>query len=402
MTFPWRSLLTTVSSKPLFLAQMFASGAGALGVVMAATVMPPSHFTTFSLLTLISLTCVGAARALLFQPALIEARNVNNAHVHVRVALLGAAGSSVGFVAAAAIVGVREPLWLAILSLGNVSPVIAEWLRIRGMTLDHRWDVMRGDVLRLVGTSFGPLILSLTADAKVFSLFINLTFLPTILYLAYRLPSVTTFLSPQRHWRPASSQLVDYLIGQAILPLPLVVLAGLGSSSYIGGIRIAQTLLGPLNLVFAASTMNFLVDGATRKSYLQPSSLIRHGRRVATSLSLLSASLVGTVLLILTVTHFSFRGADNRSLIVGTLLVGALAVVSGFSGIDALIMRLLGHHLAATLGRAALVAAAAMGYVLGYVSGGVDRSLITGFACAVVAYPLAFVLPAATLYRRYR
>jgi hypothetical protein len=381
---------------------MFTSGAGALGVVMAATAMTPGRFTMFSLLTLITLTCAGAARAVLFQPALIEARSKSDAHIHVRVALLGAACGSVGFVAAAAIVGVREPLWLVILSLANMLPVIAEWLRLRGMTLDQRWSVARGDAMRLVATLIGPLVLWLTTDAKVFSLFVNLTFLSTIIYLTSRLPRVAAHLSPHHYWRPASSQLVDFLIGQAVLPIPLLVLAGFGSSSYIGGIRIAQTLLGLLNLVFAASTVNFLADGATQGSLSKPADLIRHGRRVATILGVLSVVLVAIVLLTLFLTGFSFRGADNRSLIVGTLLVGMLAVTSGFSGIDAIMMRLLGHHSIATVGRAFLVAVTGVGYVLGYVIGGVDSSLIAGFACAAVAYPLAFVLPALIVYRRYR
>ena len=94
-------------------------------MVMAATAMAPGSFTTFSLLTLITLMTTGAIRAVLFQPALIATRSNRNAHIRLRLAMLGALVASVGFVAAAVVVGVREPLWLMILSLTNTLPVIA-------------------------------------------------------------------------------------------------------------------------------------------------------------------------------------------------------------------------------------------------------------------------------------
>lgn len=396
------SVVTRVPAQPLFLAQTFASGAGALAMVMAATAMPPGRFTTFALLTLVTNTCTGAVRSVLFQPALVETRNNRNAHLHVRVALLGALCASACFLAAAAGLGVREPLWLAILSLSNMLPVIAEWLRIRGMALDERWNVARGDAIRLATTVLGAPVLWLTTEAEVFFLLVNLTYLTTVVYLAFRLPRVSAHLSPLHYWQPAFSQFADFIIGQSVSTIPLLVLAGFGSSVYIGGIRIAQTLLGPLNLVLAASAMNLLADGATRDSHSNPADLIRHGRRLATILGVFSMMLVPLVLLALFLTNFSFRGADNRSLIVGVLLVGALAVTWGFAGVDCIIMRLLGHHSIVTVGRVFLVAVTGACYALGFVIGGVDSSLIVGFTCAAVATPLAFVLPASIVYRRYR
>ncbi len=396
------SAVVRVSAQPLFLAQIFASGAGALAMVMAATAMPPESFTTFALLILITFISTGAVRSFLFLPALIETRNNRSAHVHVRVALLGALFALVCFVVAAAVLGVREPMWLALLSLANTLPVISEWLRLRGTALDERWNVARSDALRLVATLFGAPVLWWTTTPEVFFLFVSLTYLTNVIYLAFRLPRVSAHLSPVRYWRPASSVLADFLIGQLVSTIPLVVLGGLGTSQYIGGVRIAQTLLGPLNLLMAATWTNLLADGATRDSHSNPADLIRHGRRAATHLSLLSMVVVPLVLSALVLTDFSFRGADNHSLIVGTSLVGLLAVMSGFAGVDAMVVRLLGHHSAATAGRAFLVGVTSTGYALGYVVGGVDSSLILGFACAAVANPLAFALPALIIYRRYR
>jgi hypothetical protein len=394
-------LARRIGAQPILLGQAFSSAAGALAMVLAAAAMPPSPFTFFSLLTLITVITTGAVRATLFQPALIEMRNNRNAHIHARSALVGAACAGAVFATAAAVLGVHEPLWLAVLGTTGTLPVIADWLRMRGIAMDHRWDAARGDAIRLAVTLAGPLVLWASADAKLFVLFVNLTYLTSLGYLWYRLPAVTSHVAHRELWRPASSQLLDFLIGQAVATIPLFVLGGLGSSVYLGGVRLAQTLLGPLNLVFAASTVNLMADGATRQSHSTGVNLIKRGRRLATKLSVLSLVLVATLIAFLYLTHFSLRGVDNLSLIVGTALVGVLAITSGFSGMDAIIMRLLGHHAIPTVGRTILVAVSALGYAAGYLAGGVDLSLIVGFVCAAVANPVAFVLPATGLYRRY-
>lgn len=396
------SIVTKVSAQPLFLAQMCASGAVALSMVMAAIAMPPDRFTTFSLLTLITFISAGAVRALLFMPALIEMRNNRNAHVHVRVALIGALCASVCFLIAAAVAGVHKPMWLVLLSLANTLPVVSEWLRMRGMALDERWNIARSDVLRLIATVSCAPVLWWTTEPEIFFLIVSLTYLTNVIYLGFRLPRVSAYLSPVLFWRPGTSLLADFLIGQLLAAIPLVVLAGLGTSQYIGGIRIAQTLLGPITLVMASAWTNLLADGATRDSHSNPADLIRNGRRAAVNLSLFSMVVVPLVLAALVVTNFGFRGASNHSLIVGTFLVGVLLIAAGYAGVDAMVLRLLGHHSIATVGRAFLVAVTGAGYALGYVVGGVDSSLIFGFACATVANPLAFVLPASIIYRRYR
>lgn len=398
---PLRKAFGLIRGQPLFLAQIFTSAAGAGAMVMAAAAMPAEEFVRFSLLTLITVTLVGAVRAVLFQPALIEMRQNNKAHIHVRTTIVGASAASVVFVAAAFVLGVRVPLWLGVFALTTTLPIFVEWLRLRAMALDERAAVARGDLLRLVATLFGPVVLSVSTDANVFVVFVNLTYLCTLVYLLVRLPAVSVHLSPLNFWRPASSQLADFAIGQVVSTIPLLVLGGFGPSQYIGGIRLSQTLLGPLNLVFAASTVNLLADGATRHTHAEPAELIRRSRWLAIRLSVLSAALVVILLLLLTSTGFSLRGTDNSSLVIGVALVGTLAVTSGFSGIDAIVMRLLGNHVIPTVGRVLLVVVTGVGYVWGYLAGGTDLSLVCGFIAAAIANPIAFVLPAGVLYRRY-
>jgi hypothetical protein len=390
------------TAQPLFLAQVFSSAAGALSMVMAASAMRPGQFTTFSLLMLATQLCTGATRSFLFQPALVETRNNSNAHIHLRVALLGAMCAGIGFLIVATVLGVHKPLWLATLSIANVLPVMTEWLRLRGMALNKRWHVARGDAIRLVTTLPGILVLWWTTGAEVFFLFVSMTYLTTVVYLASRLPRVSAHLSPRHFWRPASSQLVDFMLAQLVSTIPLLVFAGFGTSVYIGGIRMAQSLLGPINLVIWASAMNFMADGATQDSHSKPSDLIRRGRRLGWILAAFCFLTVTLAFLTLVLSKFSFRGADNHSMTVGVLLVGAYLFTAAWTYPDTIVMRLLGHHSAATWGRVGVIAGTGAGYAVGYVMGGVDLSLIVAFVASAVANPLAFTVPAATIYRRYR
>ncbi len=352
---PLKKITGLISDQPLLVAQMFMSASGAGAMVMAAAAMHADEFVTFSLLTLITVTLIGAVRSVLFQPALIEMRQNSDSHIHVRTALAAALVASGIFAVGAFALGVRQPLWLVVLALTNVLPIAAEWLRIRGMALDARVSVMRSDALRFVATVFGVVVLFFSTDALVFTLFVNLTYLTTIGYLALRLPAVSAHVSPLAFWRPASAQLADFTFGQAVSTIPLLVLGGFGPSVYIGGLRLAQTLLGPLNMVLSAAAVNLLADGATRESHADPRELIHRGRRLALGLGVLSPALVLVLLAFLMTTGFSFRGVDNHALVVGVALVGALFTTSGLGLIDTFVVRLLGHHAGPTVGRILLV-----------------------------------------------
>jgi hypothetical protein len=129
---------------------------------------------------------------------------------------------------------------------------------------------------------------------------------------------------------------------------------------------------------------------------------MRNGRRLATILALFCILLVALMFVALVATKFGFRGVDNRSLTIGVLLAGAFAFTTAWSYPDTIIMRLLGHHSTVTVGRAFVIAVTGAAFTFGYAIGGVDLSLIAAFVCSAVANPLAFVLPASIIYRRYR
>jgi hypothetical protein len=181
-----------------------------------------------------------------------------------------------------------------------------------------------------------------------------------------------------------------------------MVLGVLGESHYLGGVRLAQTLLGPLNTLFAAFTTNLFVDGVTRESYRDTGHLIRLGRRLMIQLAVVAGLFVPTIVIGLWITGISLRAVDNKSLIVGTALVGTLGILYNTSAVDAIILRMIGRNSLATGGRAVLAVASITGFGVGYVVGGVDGSLIAGFITSAVANPICFVVPASIVYRTYR
>lgn len=388
-------------NQPLLVAQAGSSAAGAAGIVVAAAMMTPRDFTALSLLTLVSMTAMGAVRAAVFQPALIEMRRDKGAHVSPAPAAVGAAFTGAVTGLAAFLFEVRDPLWLAAIAATSVLPVLSDWLRMRAMSLDFRWEVARGDWLRLAVTLLAPTVLWMSTSFELFFVFVNFTYITTFGYLWCRLPSVEERISLRSVWRPASSQLADYLVGQAVSTLPLLVFGALGDSGYIGGVRLAQTLLGPLNLLMAASASNLMSDGSTRESHAEDSDLIRESRRLAVNLTAVSFVLVAAILAFLSFSGLNLRGVDNYSLIVGVALVGCLALVSGAAGLDAFTLRLLGNHAIPTIGRVALVSATVCGYVVGFRAGGVDTSLVCGFVAATIANPIVFILPATLVYKRH-
>ena len=100
-------------------------------------------------------------------------------------------------------------------------------------------------------------------------------------------------------------------------------------------------------------------------------------------------------------TQFELPGVRSEPLLIGLILVGASTLGSGWAGVHAIVLRLLGRQGTVTAGRALLVRSALGAFGVGYYFGGVDLSLTAGFIAGAVASPLAFGLPSALIYRRH-
>ncbi|PVZ95894.1 hypothetical protein DDQ50_05360 [Amnibacterium flavum] len=387
-------------SRPLFVSQGFASAAGAGSMIFAAAYLDPGEFALFTLIALASTTLVGLVRAALYQPALIEQRRDPTALVPFRYAIIACAGAAAALAGAAAAFGVVDPLLLVLIGVSALFPTLHDWLRFRAIGIDRRWEPAVADGIRLALVLLSPLVLIAAPNAAIYQVFLGLSTALPFLYLRVRLPVLTVFARFADYRRAASLQLTEYVVGQFTSTVPLLVLGVLGSTPLLAGIRLAQTLLGPLNLVFTASTTGLIADGATRTTHAGVGSLVSRGKAVSRRLGFLSIGIVLVLALVVWLSRIDLNGVANTPLLAGLILVGIYTIGSRGATVHAVLMRLLGRHELATVGRTVLVVASLVAFALGYLLGGIDASLIAGFLAAAVVTPLVFSIPGERLYRR--
>jgi len=372
----------SVVTRPLVIAQVFWSLTGGLTMVLAAFLLEPSEFTTFALLTLLSNIATGFGRASVFQAALIHQRLDPNSFVPARVAAVLCLLTAVCTGLLARPLGVSTWSGALLIGVGALFPVAYDWLRYRAMGMDRRWPVAFADALRMMLTSL-VLILPF-ANPTAVSLqvyFTSACFLPFLL-LAFLVRGPKTYSPYITYARAAAWQLGDFTVGQFIVSVPLLVLGAGSAGSTVSGIRLAQALLGPLTLVFAATVSNLVADAATQQQFQSRLALIEKGIVLARTIAFNAMAFVLLISGAVAALDISIGAVGNQSLVLGLLLVGGYMVLTGWSGVHAMVMRLLNHQAAVTIGRVVIASITLLGFFIGYAIGGSSESVVVGFATA--------------------
>ena len=385
--------------RPLTIAQILSSAAGAVPMLIAALRMDPAAFTSFSIITLASVLAVGGSRAALFQPALIFQRTDSASLVPARYMLVVSSLSALAVAAIAISSTGAAPGEATIVGIAGAVPVFYDWVRYRAIGSSRRWAVAAGDGVRLVLVSATALPV-VTATPLPFMLVIGVS---CAIAAAVVLPQVPLRVGSYPYVRYRSSaawQTLDFVVGQFIVSVPLLVLAGSGADDLIGGVRLAQTLLGPLNLAFAATTTNIVADGATHVDYRQASTVIARGWRASIRLGILATAVVALLVAVIWFSGWAPAGVERADLLLGLVLVGVSTILTGWSGIHGIVLRVLDHQSAVTLVRIGIAAATTAGFLVGYALGGDEWSLILGFGANAISAPLLFVPVALFHYRR--
>lgn len=395
----WKGRLYALVNRPILVSQIFASVGGAVVMIIGAANMDISSFAIFSLLNLASNTLLGLVRVSVFQPALIAHRRDKNAITPLRYATVAVLCGVIGFFLLSFLIGRADLATTSLVAISVGLPILQEWLRQRCVIEGRRWLTAIGDGARLAAFPALVLMLGVPSPNLFQAMFHGSAMLSIVVMLPglRRLHEWTPFRS---YSRGALSQALDYAVGTLNSIVPLFILGALGGSAFIGGFRLAQTFLGPLNLLFAASRTTLLADGATKDSHRHDHDLIRHGSKLAAQLGLLAAGVVAVIIGGVWLFKVELSGVTNSALLFGLIGVGLVSATSGWSGIHTIIMRMFGKNGIVTAGRTILVIFSWAGFFLGYVLGGVDLSLILGFAVSAVLYPVVFVLPARRTYRR--
>jgi hypothetical protein len=360
-------------------------------MLIAAWAMAPAEFTQFALFTLISSLVLGLSTSGLFQPALINQRIERNSFVPLRYVAIPAAAASILYVIFALVVGVRNFLDVFLLSGSAVIPVYYNWLRYRAMGCNRRWIVAKADFVRLVLTASAVAVPALISNSVALqTYFAAATSLP-MLYLAAKLPRIGEWIPYRRYGRAAAWQLLDWVFASTLTAVPLLLLGSVSRSPLIGGVRLAQALLGPLNLAFAAATTNLIADGATRSELTAAHSIMARGILLGRQLMGLSLFIVTAMISFVYVTQIGLRGVATSSLIIGLALAGASAVTSAWTGVRGIVLRFLGWQARVTLARGVTAILTLGAFTVSYYWGGVNVSLISGFIALALTSPFALL-----------
>ena len=401
MSIPRRALgLTRFLRRPLTLSQALASIAGVGALVLAASQMEPREFAQFALFNLAFNLLTGLVRSGLYIPSLIARRRMPTASVPARYVVLAAAGTSLAMLGTIWALGVRDPTALALVAGSAAVPAWYDWLNNRAVSLDRRWDAVWGNLLRVLTVAAAAFSPALRTDSVYLQTYLAASLLVPVAFLLWRLPRVTVWVPYRAYARPAAWQLLDFVLGQSLNTVPLLVLGGAADSRPVAGVRFAQSLLGPLNLAFAAASTNLVADGATRAAYAADRTVIARGTRIGRVLNLLALGLVGLLTTVVWLTGFELKGVDNRSLLLGLALVGVSLTTTGWANVHAVVLRILNQQSRVTLGRALIFVLTATGFVVGFVIAGTTGSLVGGFLSLTIASPLVFLPMASRAYHK--
>jgi hypothetical protein len=358
---------------------------------MAASRMSPAEFTRFSLFALTGSILLGLNVAGLLQPALINQRQMSNSYVPFRYVLLTLLPAGTLFFACSWFLGVQNFAQLTVLCGSSCFPLVYDWLRYRAIGADKRWAVAQSDCMRLILTATALGLPSIVSSSVGLQAYLSTSTVIPAGFLVARLPRIRQWIPYRRYATAAGWQLLDFCVGQLLTALPLLILGAVSRSPLIGGVRLAQSLLGPLNLIFAAATTNLVADGVTKRELSTNGSVIWRGVLLGRFLAWVSLFAVLGVACLVYLTGFSFRGVSTGDLLVGVILVGSSAVASGWAGVHAVVLRLLNRQASVTLGRMLIAGATVSAFIGGYLFGGVDMSLVLGFVTVGIASPLVFL-----------
>ncbi len=394
--------LTRWFRKPLTVSQGLSSVAGAGALVLAGASMEPVEFAQFALFNLAFNLITGLVRAGLYTPSLIALRRLPSAHVPARYALLAAAGTSLAMLATIWALGVRAPRDLALVAGSAGVAAVFDWLYNRAVALGRRWDAAGANLLRVLLVGGIALVPQIRSDSVLFQTVLAASLVVPMSYLLWRLPRVREWLSYRNYARPAGLQLLDFALGQSLNTVPLLVLGTTSATGPVAGLRLAQALLGPLNLAFAASTANLVADGSTRPEYAEARAVIAGGTRIGRVLSLMALVLVGVLVAVVWATGFALKGVGNDALVLGLGLVGLSLVTTGWANIHAVVLRILDLQARVTIGRFVIALLTTTGFAVGYLANGTTTSLVAGFLTLTVVSPAVFITMAASKYRQLR
>src|SRR6185436_5077186 len=110
------------------------------------------------------------------------------------------------------------------------------------------WTATQGDLIRLLLIVVPLLSVTLRTDAITLQVYASASTAIPFIFMVARLPRLRRWEPYQSYRRAGGWQALDFAFGATLVAVPLLVLGAIGTSASIAGVRLAQSLLGPLNL----------------------------------------------------------------------------------------------------------------------------------------------------------
>lgn len=397
-------ILKRLAGQKIALSQAFYSAGSAVAVLGAAHQLSSSSFTRYSVLILSQTTLVGAARAGIYYPSLVERRYREADRLPVIPILAGLTiGTGLQFAFALAYLGsIAGPSLVA----GGTFLVLAyDALRHVQITADRDTSLLSADVARMAVLllSFGPMLAN-KGGTVAFALVSAVSVIPGVLLVTGRRQSGARIVVNRSWLRQSATQLAEFGVGQTLVVFPILVIATVAPSPGVGAFRLAQSLIGPMNLLFTAINLRQLTERATWSSS-DPREVLRSLRRAqfySVRLTALAVALTVILLLAVPIVQGLAQAVDPSDLFRAFVANGLLAIGGAMAGPFIVALRALRRSGVVLVSRIGLVSCTFTVYVAVASSSDTYAALLCGAIAAGLLYPIWFLSPAALMSYRSR
>ncbi|KQW48544.1 hypothetical protein ASC77_07280 [Nocardioides sp. Root1257] len=278
-------------------------------------------------------------------------------------------------------------------------------LRHVQITADRDTSLLSADVARMAVLllSFGPMLAN-KGGTVAFALVSAVSVIPGVLLVTGRRQSGARIVVNRSWLRQSATQLAEFGVGQTLVVFPILVIATVAPSPGVGAFRLAQSLIGPMNLLFTAINLRQLTERATWSSS-DPREVLRSLRRAqfySVRLTALAVALTVILLLAVPIVQGLAQAVDPSDLFRAFVANGLLAIGGAMAGPFIVALRALRRSGVVLVSRIGLVSCTFTVYVAVASSSDTYAALLCGAIAAGLLYPIWFLSPAALMSYRSR
>lgn len=375
------------------ISQILFSITSAAQTIVGATILPAGPFATFSILLLLQFTTVGFVRAVVLFPTLVESRYSENRGLP-GLALSLAFAASFAFQFSFSVLLLSNTRDALAISVSTIGLLAYDAIRHVAIIRRNLLILVVSDTLRLPAALLALVAIDAEHPVAAVTQTMMFSLLPglALLWSCWDLTRLTTL---PKQWRAQSiSQGGEFVIAQALMVIPLLIVALATQDLRIGSFRLAQSLIGPINLLFSAITVKQLTTTAqgVSDSAAETTRAFAQARYYSIRLSLITAGLTVAVALSSPVLSLTNEAIDTVAVQQSVISCGIYSLGGAIAGPYIGALRALRRGNLVLLGRTLMVIVTAAAYLVSTITYGPYVGLLMGAAVAGLMYPVSFNL----------